>query len=77
MDGYPVTKEGQLKYMIDLTQAMIAGGGVGMIYWEPCWITSNLKDQWNTGSSWENNTFFDFTGKPLPVIKYMKHRYTF
>ncbi len=77
VDGYPVTKEGQLKYMTDLTQAMISGGGVGMIYWEPCWITSNLKDQWNTGSSWENNTFFDFTGKPLPVIKYMKHRYTF
>jgi arabinogalactan endo-1,4-beta-galactosidase len=75
--GYSVSKEGQLKYMTDLNQAIIDGGGIGTVYWEPCWISSNLKDQWGTGSSWENNTFFDFTGKPLPVVKYMKYRYKF
>lgn len=75
--GYSATKENQLKYMKDLTQAIIDGGGSGIMYWEPCWISSNLKDQWGTGSSWENNTFYDFTGKPLPVIAYMTTEYQF
>jgi len=75
--GYSATKAGQLKYMIDLTQAIIDGGGKGVMYWEPCWLTSSLKDQWGTGSSWENNTFFDFTGKPLPVIDFMVEAYKF
>ena len=77
VEGYPITKQGQYEYMKDFTQAVIDGGGSGVMYWEPCWISSNLKDQWNTGSSWENCTFFDFSGKPLPVIKYMQYRYTF
>ena len=75
--GYKASKEDQLKYMQDLTQAIINGGGTGIMYWEPCWVSSNLKDQWGTGSSWENNTFYDFTGKPLPVIQYMTTEYKF
>lgn len=75
--GYQATKNGQLKYMKELTQAVIDGGGKGVMYWEPCWISSKLKDQWGTGSSWDNNTFFDFTGKPLPVIDYMTAEYRF
>ncbi len=75
--GYKASKEDQLKYMQELTQAIIAGGGKGIMYWEPCWISSNLKDQWGTGSSWENNTYYDFTGKPLPVIKFMTTEYKF
>ncbi len=75
--GYKASKEDQLKYMQDLTQAIIDGGGKGIMYWEPCWISSNLKDQWGTGSSWENNTYYDFTGKPLPVIKFMTTEYKF
>jgi arabinogalactan endo-1,4-beta-galactosidase len=75
--GYKASKEDQLKYMQDLTQAIIDGGGTGIMYWEPCWISSNLRDQWGTGSSWENNTYYDFTGKPLPVIKFMTAEYKF
>lgn len=75
--SYKASKEDQLKYMQDLTQAIIDGGGSGIMYWEPCWVTSNLKDQWGTGSSWENNTFYDFTGQPLPVIDFMTTAYKF
>ena len=75
--GYPATKDGQLKYMKDLTQAVIDGGGKGIMYWEPAWITSGLKDLWGTGSSWENNAFFDFSGKALPVFDYMTYPYKF
>ena len=75
--GYPVNKEGQLQYMKDFTQEVIRGNGSGIIYWEPAWITSGFRDQWGTGSSWENNAFFDFDGSALPVFDYMTHRYQF
>lgn len=75
--GYPFTPEGQLNMMKALTQEVIDGGGTGIIYWEPAWITSQMKDLWGTGSSWENATFFDFSGNTLPVINYMNYPYKF
>lgn len=75
--GYPVTKEGQLKYMIDLTQAIIKGGGCGIMYWEPAWITSKMPDQWGIGSSYENCILFDFSGNTLPAMGYMNYKYQF
>jgi arabinogalactan endo-1,4-beta-galactosidase len=76
-NGFPVTRQGQLDYLKGLTQALIDGGGTGIMYWEPAWISSNMKDQWNTGSAWENCALFDFTGKALPGMGYFSHRYTF
>ena len=63
--------------MKDLTQQVIDGGGSGIMYWEPAWITSSLKDEWGTGSSWENNAFFDFNGNVLPGIDFMNYPYKF
>jgi len=73
--GYPVSASGQLQYMKDLTQAVMDGGGTGIMYWEPAWISSELRDKWGKGSSWENNAFFDFQGNALPVFEYMKATY--
>ncbi len=75
--NYGVSPMAQLNYMQDLTQAIITGGGSGIMYWEPGWITSSLQDGWGTGSSWDNNTFFDFKGDPLPVFRFMTHNYKF
>lgn len=75
--GYPVTAEGQLNYLKDLTQAIIAGGGTGIMYWEPAWITSPIKDLWGTGSSWENMCLFDYSNNTLPAMEYMTHAYKF
>ncbi|MBS1511144.1 MAG: glycosyl hydrolase 53 family protein [Bacteroidetes bacterium] len=75
--GYPISKEGQLAYMKDLTQAVIAGGGSGIMYWEPAWITSSLRDLWGTGSSWDNMTLFDQSGNTLPAMDYMTWPYRF
>ncbi len=75
--GYGVSKEGQYKYLKDLTQAIIAGGGKGIMYWEPAWISSRLNDGWGIGSSWENNALFDFNGNALPSIDYMNYPYKF
>ncbi len=75
LTGYPFTKEGQTKLMTDLCQNVLNAGGSGVMYWEPAWISSQLKDLWGTGSSWENCTFFDFTGNAIPSINYMRYSY--
>lgn len=73
--GYEISPVGQFHYMKDLTQTVIRGGGTGIMYWEPAWITSGLNDGWGIGSSWENNAFFDFNGNVLPVIDHMTYPY--
>ncbi|HKO81364.1 MAG TPA: glycosyl hydrolase 53 family protein [Chitinophagaceae bacterium] len=73
--GYEASPQGQFRYMKDLTQAIIRGGGTGIMYWEPAWITSKLNDGWGIGSSWENNAFFDFDGNTLPSIDHMCYPY--
>ncbi len=70
--AYPYTQQGQYDLMKKLVQEVKAGGGDGVIYWEPDWITSSMKDLYGTGSSWENNTFFDFSGNPTKAIDYTK-----
>ncbi len=75
--GFEVSKAGQLDYMKALTQAVIKGGGVGLMYWEPAWITSTLNDSYGVGSSWENMTLFDFAGNSLPGLDFMSYAYKF
>ncbi len=77
VSGYPLTPDNQYRYMKDLVQAIIDGGGTGIQYWEPEWISSKMKDRWGTGSSWENNALFDFTGNVLPAMDYMRFPYRF
>jgi arabinogalactan endo-1,4-beta-galactosidase len=75
--GYPATEEGQYNYIHALTAEIIEGGGKGIFPWEPAWITSSAKDLWGTGSSWDCNTFFDFSGSTLKGIQFMSDRYKF
>ncbi len=77
VEGYEISPEGQQKYLKDLTQTVISAGGSGVMYWEPAWITSSMKDLWGTGSSWENNTLFDFKGNVLPSVSFMTEKYSF
>ncbi|MFZ6011967.1 MAG: glycoside hydrolase family 53 protein [Bacteroidota bacterium] len=75
LPGYPFTTQGQFDILKKITQEVMDGGGKGVIYWEPGWITSDLKDLWGRGSAWENNTFFDFNGNVQLPIDYMKFEY--
>lgn len=75
--GYPATEKGQYDYFHALTREVIDGGGKGIFAWEPAWITSQMKDQWGTGSSWECNTFFDFDGNSIKGIRFMTDKYDF
>jgi arabinogalactan endo-1,4-beta-galactosidase len=73
---YRATREGQAQYMIDLTQAVIANGGAGVLYWAPDHVSTDCRTRWGRGSDWENVTFFDFDGDVLPAIDFMRHQYS-
>jgi arabinogalactan endo-1,4-beta-galactosidase len=75
--GYPATPDGQKKYLIDLTQTVVDSGGIGVVYWEPAWISTGCRTRWGQGSGWENATFFDFhrRNEVLPAIDFMRHAY--
>ncbi len=75
--NYPANRQGQYKYLTSLTQKVIDGGGRGIFYWEPEWITSQIKTQWGQGSAWDCNTFFDFGGNVIKSMYYMTEIYTF
>lgn len=75
LSGFPFTHQGQYEFLVRLTQEVRRGEGIGVIYWEPAWITSEVKDLWGTGSSWENNTFFDFNGERHKGMEFMKFNY--
>jgi arabinogalactan endo-1,4-beta-galactosidase len=74
---YPATPAGQKQYLIDLTQTVIDNGGIGVIYWEPAWISTSAKTQWGQGSHWDNATFFDFrNGNEVHEgIEFLSHNY--
>ena len=70
--SYAVSPEGQRDYLIDLSATLERAGGIGVIYWEPAWVTSGMCDAWGQGSSHEHSTFFDFnTGNSaLPAFEF-------
>lgn len=77
IEGYPATVAGQAAYLADLTQLVIDAGGVGMVYWEPAWVSTGCSTRWGRGSHWENATFFDFRNdnEVLPSIDFMSRAY--
>ena len=64
--NYPATPAGQLKWLTDLTQEVINKGGMGVLYWEPAWVSSPCFTPWGQGSHQEHATFFDFSSNMLP-----------
>lgn len=73
--GYPATPAGQKKYLTDLTQLVYANGGVGVVYWEPAWLSTKCKTRWGTGSNWENAALFDFKGQALEGVQWLTAPY--
>ncbi|MCH8614945.1 arabinogalactan endo-1,4-beta-galactosidase [Sphingomonas sp. SM33] len=74
--GYPATPEGQRKFMIDLTQLTLDAGGIGVVYWEPYWVSTKCGTRWGKGSDWENAAWFDYKNHDaLPVFEWLRHNY--
>lgn len=71
INGFEVSPAGQLAYHKALTQTVIDAGGMGIMVWEPAWISN--------AQSWgqELVAFFDFKGKALPALQFMHHPYKF
>lgn len=74
ISGYPASPEGQLQYMTDLVKQVKQGGGEGVIYWEPAWISTDCKTLWGKGSHWDNATFFDAAhdNEALPAFHFFQ-----
>jgi len=72
--GYPATLRGQQRFMNDVVGMTRRVGGVGVVYWEPAWVSTGCKTRWGTGSHWENATLFDFRkGNELtPAADFLK-----
>ena len=76
VSGYPATPEGQHRYMVDLTQLTLDAGGIGVVYWEPYWVSTQCKTPFGQGSGWENATWFsERTHEALPVFEWLRHKY--
>lgn len=76
--NYPITPQGQKDFFQDIVTTVYNAGGTGVLYWEPDWISSNLCDLWNQGSSYENASFFNFNdnNKELPAFDVFNFCYT-
>jgi arabinogalactan endo-1,4-beta-galactosidase len=74
---YPITTQGQRQYMIDLTQSLISNGGLGVVYWEPAWVSTECSTRWGQGSHWENATLFDFRNQVHEGIDFLSYGYQF
>ena len=65
--GYaPASPENQQKWLVDLTKEVKKRGGIGVVYWEPAWVSSSCRTPWGQGSHQEHATFFDFQNNVLP-----------
>jgi arabinogalactan endo-1,4-beta-galactosidase len=73
--GYPATVEGQTNFL-DKVMRIIKETpdelGIGVYYWEPCWIPS--KPEWSVGhsNSWGNLCLFDYQGNKLASLDIFK-----
>lgn len=76
--GYqPFSPENQAAWLIRLTEEVLDHDGLGVIYWEPAWVSSSCSTQWGTGSHYEHAAFFDFQNNLLTEggIRWMTHEY--
>jgi arabinogalactan endo-1,4-beta-galactosidase len=54
----PVIPEKQLEYMVDYTRAVMYAGGIGVIFWEPAWVSTPCSTPWGQGSAQDHVAFF-------------------
>ncbi len=73
--GDSFSMEMQQDFMTDLCYLVKAGGGAGVIYWEPAWVSSGCKTFWGSGSPYENATLFDFSNKLHKGAHYLSWNY--
>lgn len=74
--GYPATKQGQLRYLEDITRLTVKNGGNGVVYWAPDWVSTKCSTRWGIGSNWENAAWFDLERhNALPAFDFLSIDY--
>lgn len=69
VSGYTATPEGQKSYMLAIKNLVkTSKSGIGFAYWGGEWIAFKGKEASN-GSTFENQAFYDFDNKALPVLQ--------
>ena len=64
--GYPPPNpESQKNWLTALTGASLEAGALGVVYWEPAWVSTPCFTPWAQGSHYDNATFFDFDNQVL------------
>ncbi|WP_243694643.1 glycoside hydrolase family 53 protein [Flavobacterium psychrotolerans] len=67
--GYPATPDGQKSFVIALKDLVkSSASGQGFAYWGGEWIAFKGNEAKN-GSTFENQAFYDFSNKALPVLQ--------
>ena len=64
-EAYPATQDGQRSFLIDMMKTVVSNGGLGVVYWEPAWVSSQCRTRWGQGSHWENASLFTYGEKEL------------
>ncbi|MER7518359.1 arabinogalactan endo-1,4-beta-galactosidase [Streptomyces sp. NPDC126499] len=79
--GYPAGPAGQsawLRDVMSVVEAVPAGRGLGVVYWEPTWtaVAGNGWDPANpsSGNGWENQALFGYDDRLLPAAALLSHR---
>ena len=70
--GYAISPQGQYDYLRALEQKISEGGGSGLIYWEPAWVSTSCSTRWGQGSHWDNATLFDQDNRAHVGMRYFK-----
>ena len=68
--------EVQRDFLIELSWLVKENGGLGVIYWEPAWVSSSCQTYWGTGSHWENAALFDFDGQLHSGADFLSYDYS-
>ena len=70
---------GQKKWLVELSNAIASVGAIGVIYWEPAWLSSDCPTKWGQGSLCDNISFFDSGQNKLIAdggVNFLQQNYT-
>lgn len=68
--------DSQRDFLIELTYLVKENGGLGVVYWEPAWVSTPCSTLWGEGSHYENATFFDFDDNLNSAADFLGYDYT-